>query len=115
MTRLSITSAMDLVVQDTGFGIKPEDQGKIFQRFFRSEDDQVRAASGTGLGLNISKNLVEMQGGRIWFHSAPGGTGTVFKFVWNKDPDLPDVTEPDTSQGAENVQYGHAAREHSAG
>jgi signal transduction histidine kinase len=74
------TEVVHLVVQDTGFGIKPEDQGKIFQRFFRSEDDQVRAASGTGLGLNISKNLVEMQGGRIWFESE-FGRGTAFHFT----------------------------------
>jgi signal transduction histidine kinase len=54
-------------VQDTGFGIAPEDQEKIFQKFFRSEDQAIRDAPGTGLGLNITKTLVEMQGGKIWF------------------------------------------------
>ena len=56
-------------VSDTGYGISPEDQKKIFQKFFRSEDQHIREASGTGLGLNITRHLVEMQGGRIWFES----------------------------------------------
>ncbi len=54
-------------VQDTGYGIASEDQQKIFQKFFRSEDQSIRDAPGTGLGLNITKTLVEMQGGTIWF------------------------------------------------
>jgi len=56
-------------VSDNGLGMTPEDQKKIFQKFFRSEDDQARKAQGTGLGLNITKSLVEMQGGHIWFES----------------------------------------------
>ncbi|MCX6079458.1 MAG: GAF domain-containing protein [Chloroflexi bacterium] len=56
-------------VKDNGLGMTPDDQKKIFQKFFRSEDDQARKSSGTGLGLNITKSLIEMQGGRIWFES----------------------------------------------
>jgi signal transduction histidine kinase len=56
-------------VKDNGYGISPEDQKKIFQKFFRSPDDQARKSPGTGLGLNITRSLVEMQGGRIWFES----------------------------------------------
>jgi len=56
-------------VKDNGIGISMEDQAKIFQRFFRSDDSKAREAPGTGLGLNITKSLVEMQGGRIWFDS----------------------------------------------
>lgn len=56
-------------VKDNGLGMTPADQKKIFQKFFRSEDDQARKSPGTGLGLNITKSLVEMQGGRIWFES----------------------------------------------
>lgn len=56
-------------VKDDGYGISPEDQKKIFTKFFRSPDDQARKSPGTGLGLNITKSLVEMQGGRIWFES----------------------------------------------
>jgi len=58
-----------LWVQDSGIGVTPEDQKKIFQKFFRSEDPMTREAPGTGLGLNITKSLVEMQGGQIWFES----------------------------------------------
>jgi signal transduction histidine kinase len=56
-------------VQDNGIGINPEDQANIFQRFFRSDDSKAREAPGTGLGLNITKTLVEMMGGKIWFES----------------------------------------------
>jgi signal transduction histidine kinase len=58
-----------LWVRDNGIGISIEDQAKIFQRFFRSDDSKARESPGTGLGLNITKSLVEMQGGRIWFDS----------------------------------------------
>lgn len=61
------------VVEDTGIGISPEDQRKIFHQFFRSEDPRAREVTGTGLGLNIAKHLVELQGGQIWFES-----------VWNQ-------------------------------
>jgi len=67
-------------VQDNGIGINPEDQKKIFQKFFRADDQKVRDIPGTGLGLNITKTLVEMQGGKIWFESAPN-QGTTFHFT----------------------------------
>jgi signal transduction histidine kinase len=67
-------------VHDTGFGISSKDQQRIFHKFFRSEDQNVRESPGTGLGLNITRHLVEMQGGRIWFESEPG-KGTTFSFT----------------------------------
>jgi signal transduction histidine kinase len=69
-----------LWVKDNGIGIGVEDQTKIFQKFFRSEDSKAREAPGTGLGLNITKSLVEMQGGRIWFESEYR-KGTTFHFT----------------------------------
>jgi signal transduction histidine kinase len=66
-------------VKDTGIGISQEDQVKIFQQYFRT-DEAKEAASGTGLGLNITKSLIEMQGGRIWFESEPN-LGTTFHFI----------------------------------
>ena len=67
-------------VQDSGYGISPKDQNKVFQKFFRSEDENVRESPGTGLGLNITRHLVEMQGGQIWFESGLS-QGTTFHFT----------------------------------
>jgi len=58
-----------LWVKDAGIGIKQDDQKKVFQKFFRSEDPKAREVPGTGLGLNITKSMVELQGGSIWFES----------------------------------------------
>ena len=66
-----------IAVQDTGLGMTEEDQSKIFTKFFRSDDPKAREAPGTGLGLNITRNLIEMQGGKIWFESEVG-KGTTF-------------------------------------
>jgi len=67
-------------VQDTGYGIAAEERRKIFQKFFRSENEKIREAPGTGLGLNITRHLVEMQGGKIWFESELG-VGSTFHFT----------------------------------
>jgi signal transduction histidine kinase/putative methionine-R-sulfoxide reductase with GAF domain len=83
MNAMDVQDAPEVVrvdVTDTGYGISPEEQSKIFQKFFRSEDQQIRESPGTGLGLNITRHLVEMQGGRIWFVSEPG-RGTTFSFT----------------------------------
>ena len=69
-----------LTVKDTGFGITPENQKNIFQKFYRADDQKVRDAPGTGLGLNITKQLVELQGGQIWFESV-FRVGTTFHFI----------------------------------
>lgn len=59
-----------VAVKDNGLGISPEDQKKLFQKFYRANDATAREmAPGTGLGLHIVKNLVELQGGHIWFES----------------------------------------------
>jgi signal transduction histidine kinase len=79
----NINGLRDMVqisVKDTGIGIAPEEQWRIFQRFFRSEDEQARKATGTGLGLHIAKNLVELQEGKIWFESE-FRQGTTFYFT----------------------------------
>ena len=78
-------------VQDNGLGMTLEDQVKLFSKFFRSADDKVREAPGTGLGLSITKNLVELQGGKIWFESE-FRKGTSFYFtipLHNEEKSLP--------------------------
>lgn len=72
-------------VMDSGIGINPEDQQRLFTKFFRSENPAVREQTGTGLGLAITKNLVEMHGGSIWVESAPGA-GSSFHFTLPKAP-----------------------------
>ncbi len=64
-------------VSDTGPGIPPEDLPHIFDRFFRGDPSRARKSGGTGLGLVISKELVEAHGGRIWVESTPGKGTTV--------------------------------------
>jgi signal transduction histidine kinase len=71
---------MLISVQDTGIGMSDEDQALIFTKFFRSADPKAREVPGTGLGLNIARFLVEMQGGKIWFESNYG-IGTTFFFT----------------------------------
>jgi signal transduction histidine kinase len=68
-----------LSVKDSGIGIREEDQKKIFQQYFRTDEGK-ETAPGTGLGLNITRYLVEMQGGKIWFESA-FGEGSTFHFT----------------------------------
>jgi signal transduction histidine kinase len=64
-------------VTDTGIGVAPEDQARLFDRFYRGEDALVLATAGTGLGLAIARQLIEMHGGRLWLaHSEPGRGST---------------------------------------
>jgi PAS domain S-box-containing protein len=67
-------------VQDTGYGISAEDQEQLFNRFFRSADSAVRRQPGSGLGLNITRSVIEMHGGEIWLTSEPA-KGSTFSFV----------------------------------
>ncbi len=71
---------LTISVRDTGVGISPEDQQKLFTKFFRAEDPRVRDVPGTGLGLSITKSLIEMHGGRLWFESKPE-LGSTFTFT----------------------------------
>ncbi len=63
-------------VIDTGFGISGEDQVNLFSQFYRTNNPSARAVSGTGLGLYVTKQLVEAQGGKIWVQSDEGKGST---------------------------------------
>lgn len=68
-----------VTVADEGIGIPLRDQDRIFDRFYRVEDDSTKSTQGTGLGLYICKTLVEAHGGRIWTESELG-KGSRFTF-----------------------------------
>jgi GAF domain-containing protein/nitrogen-specific signal transduction histidine kinase len=69
-------------VEDNGVGIAPADQERVFERFYRGEHPLVLATPGTGLGLPIVRQLVEMHNGKIWMTSAGlPGKGSVFSFT----------------------------------
>jgi signal transduction histidine kinase len=67
-------------VTDNGVGISPEDQQRLFTKYFRADDPAVRSEAGTGLGLVVTKSLVELHGGEIWVESEIG-KGSTFAFT----------------------------------
>ena len=83
---------IQLKVTDTGIGISPEHQVRLFQSFTQADSDTARNFRGAGLGLSISKNIVEMMGGKIWVESEVG-KGSSFIFTI-------EVTIADTKTGS---------------
>jgi len=70
---------LQFMVRDTGVGIHPEKQAAIFEKFTQADTSVTRRYGGTGLGLTITRRLVEAFGGQIWLESEPG-RGTTFFF-----------------------------------
>lgn len=74
------SSTLHFIVKDTGIGIPQGKLESIFESFSQADTSTTREFGGTGLGLTISRRLVEMMGGRIWAESVPG-TGSAFHFT----------------------------------
>ncbi len=69
-------------VRDTGIGIAEQDQHSIYNKFFRSEDDEVRQRTGHGLGLSLVQEAVKLHHGKIQLHSTPGeGSEFIMRFT----------------------------------
>jgi GAF domain-containing protein len=79
--------SVEISVSDTGIGITPEDQPKIFEEFRQVGGDYAYKREGTGLGLTLAKKFVELHGGRIWVESEVG-KGSTFSFT------LPERSSP---------------------
>jgi signal transduction histidine kinase len=71
---------VEVAVRDTGIGIAPEDQDRVFEEFQQVGKDPDRSREGTGLGLTLAKRFVELHGGRIWVESQVG-KGSTFTFT----------------------------------
>lgn len=87
-----VAGGLQVIVSDTGIGIPKGEQYRVFSRFFRSESDAVRAVSGTGLGLYVTKLLIEKMRGSINFNSNES-KGTTFTVVLPTANIIPSVNE----------------------
>lgn len=93
---LEITAADDevtLAVRDHGDGLRSEDFIGIFKRFGRSREAREAGVEGQGLGLYLSRGIVEAHGGRIWVESDGPGTGSVFRVALPRQPQAPEAEE----------------------
>lgn len=76
--RASTDGFVEVAIEDTGIGIAPEHQALVFDEFRQVQGQLSRSQEGTGLGLPISKRLIELHGGRMWLTSTPGVGSTFF-------------------------------------
>ncbi|WP_289021112.1 response regulator [Desulfobacter postgatei] len=85
---------LEIMVRDTGIGMNPDQQSRLFQSFSQADSTTTRKFGGTGLGLTISKHLIELMKGRIWFESEPGkGTCFYCTVVLGKNTEKEERTE----------------------
>ena len=90
-------------VSDTGIGMSPDQQSALFQPFHQARSDTAREYGGTGLGLTISKSIVEMMGGRIWVESELG-KGSTFSFTFKIERRKPKESGPNKRKYRKNVR-----------
>ena len=87
MTVEETDTTVRVAIRDNGVGISPEDQEKIFDKFFRSESDAVRQRTGHGLGLPLAREIIQLHHGTLKVNSVPG-EGSEFMVEFNKETNL---------------------------
>ena len=80
-SRTSSKNYIQISIRDSGIGLKMEDIAKVFQPFEQAENSASRRYQGTGLGLSLTKSLVELHGGTIWVESEGQDLGSTFSFT----------------------------------
>ena len=80
-TVMACKGYVEFAVADSGIGIKPADRERIFNRFEQADGSSRKKFQGTGLGLSLSRIIVELHGGRIWAESEGEGKGSTFRFL----------------------------------
>jgi signal transduction histidine kinase len=85
VTLSAVKDGVQAAVRDNGIGIPPEDQERVFDRYYRSRNHTHRGIEGNGLGLSIVKAVIEKHGGRIWLESLPEH-GTTISFFLPRNP-----------------------------
>ncbi len=92
---------VQLVVRDTGIGIAPKDHERVFAEFEQIDSSYARQQQGTGLGLALTRKLVELHGGRILLDSEGNGQGSTFTVLLPQEPPGPPI--PDEPPAGEPV------------
>jgi CheY-like chemotaxis protein len=95
--------SLSFEVSDTGIGIPPEKLRTIFEPFVQADGSMTRRYGGTGLGLTISRSLVELMGGRMWVESTPG-EGSVFHFTVRVEPTELEPAAPASEESLQGLR-----------
>ena len=89
----TLIECVKISVSDTGIGLKLADQERVFNPFEQADGSSSRRYQGTGLGLSLTKRLVQLHGGKIWVESEGEGKGSTFSFLIPIENDSSDLDE----------------------
>jgi hypothetical protein len=96
---------IEFFVSDTGIGIPKDEKDKIFDHFFQADNSISRSFKGTGLGLTITKAVVEQLGGKIWCDSAEGkGSNFYFTIPYNRSETYSDSKAHSVQEGSRQIK-----------
>jgi PAS domain S-box-containing protein len=96
-------AVVQFYIRDTGAGIPPEDVSHLFQKFYRVDNSATRTVGGTGLGLFISRKIIELYSGRIWVESEVGKGSTFFVNLPSIDTQKATALEAQSTQNAQEL------------